>query len=411
MRVSRALFMISFIFGAVFFLAGCAGKEEKELPQVSLSLWGSEQSVPLLEEAMRQFASEHEKEAVITYTISIEGENSCKATVLSDIDGAADIFCFADDQLDDLWKAGALLPVGGDADALLESVGGADSAAARAVVRDGKVYAIPLSAGNGYFLYYNKAFLSEEDIRTMDGLLAEAGRAGKQVTMDFGSGWYLYSFFRGAGLTLEQNEQGTANICNWNAVDTKYKGTDVCEAMLDIAENPAFVNLGDEGFVAEVEDGSVIAGVNGAWNAEKVAAAWGEDYAAAKLPTYTLAGDQVQMCSFIGYKLMGVNSRTKEPEWSMKAAEFLCSRDQQLKRFRQIGDFPADLEAAESELVQSAPAVAALAEQSEFGYAQKVSDHFWNASQMLGVVIAGGNPDGRDLQELLDETVEAITAE
>ena len=33
------------------------------------------------------------------------------------------------------------------------------------------MYAYPLTADNGYFLYYNKAYFSEEDVQSLDRIL------------------------------------------------------------------------------------------------------------------------------------------------------------------------------------------------------------------------------------------------
>lgn len=63
-----------------------------------------------------------------------------------------------------------------------------------------------------------------------------------------------------------------------------------------------------------------------------------------------------------------------------------------------------------SDAVQSSPAIAALFEQSEFAYTQSVADTFWNPSYIFGVTIAGGNPDDKPLQYLLDTMVREITA-
>ena len=66
------------------------------------------------------------------------------------------------------------------------------------------------------------------------------------------------------------------------------------------------LNTVEEGFLEGVQDGSVIAGVSGVWNAVAMEEAWGADYGASKLPTYTCAERQIQMASFSGYKLIGV---------------------------------------------------------------------------------------------------------
>ena len=59
-----------------------------------------------------------------------------------------------------------------------------------------------MTSDNGYFLYYDKSVFTEEDLATLDGILAAANAAGKQVHMDVSNGWYLASFFLGNGCTL-----------------------------------------------------------------------------------------------------------------------------------------------------------------------------------------------------------------
>ena len=57
------------------------------------------------------------------------------------------------------------------------------------------------------------------------------------------------------------------------------------------------------------------------WNAVTVEEAWGSGFGAAKLPSYTCGGTQVQMASFSGYKLIGVNAYSKQREWAARLAE------------------------------------------------------------------------------------------
>ncbi|MBR1736972.1 MAG: extracellular solute-binding protein, partial [Firmicutes bacterium] len=210
---------------------------------------------------------------------------------------------------------------------------------------------------------------------------------------------------------VDMNDDGVTNSCNWNATDTKYKGVDVAQAMLRIAQSEAFISGGDDYLLKGLKDGSVIAAINGTWNSVAVEEAFGENYAAAKLPEYTINGDKVQMCSFAGYKLLGVNAYTKHPEWAMKLARYLTDSENQLIRFRTSGETPANAEVAASEEVQKSPAVAALAQQSKYGYLQRVADGFWTPTSVFGTIIISGNPDGTDLQELLDDMNNGITAE
>ena len=84
-----------------------------------------------------------------------------------------------------------------------------------------------MTADNGYFMYYNKDYFTEEDVKSLDKMLSVAQAAGKKVAMEFNSGWYLYTFFGNTGLEFGINDDGVTNYCNWNATDGAIKGVDV----------------------------------------------------------------------------------------------------------------------------------------------------------------------------------------
>lgn len=387
-------------------LSGCGKKKEK----VRLSVWGSKDDQSMLKEMAQAFKEEYADEAEFDIIISEENEVTCKETVLTNPKGAADVYIFADDQFDTLCKNGTLHEVTEDTDTIIKENGGKDSAAVLAASKDGKLYAYPMTASNGYFLYYNTKYLSEEDVRSFDKMLEIARKNKKKIAMDFTAGWYLYSFFKGAGLNVEINEDGETNNCDWNTTEGKYKGIDVAEAMCKIAASPGFLNCGDEDFVAGAKDGSIIAGINGAWNASKIKKAYGKKYAATKLPEYTIAGDSVQMHSFMGYKLAGVNAYSKNDKWAQKFAQWITNEQNQMKRFRKNGECPSNVKASSSAEVVKSPAIAALAAQSEYAHIQRVSDSFWMPVYVYGTTITAGNLDKKDLQGLLDQMVKDITA-
>ena len=79
----------------------------------------------------------------------------------------ADIFTFYNDQFEDYYAANVLKEIDENAEEVLKESGGKDSAAADVCTVDGKLYAYPLTTGNGYFLYYNKKFLSEMMYRAL----------------------------------------------------------------------------------------------------------------------------------------------------------------------------------------------------------------------------------------------------
>lgn len=271
---------------------------------------------------------------------------------------------------------------------------------------DGKLYAYPMTADNGYFLYYDKGVYSDTDVESLDQMVSVAKENNKKIGMMVSNAWYLYSFFKGAGLDVTLKDDGS-NDCTWNAAG----GTDVAQAIIDLANTGVFVDVKEDADIATgVKDGTYAAVVSGVWNADAISEALGDNYGATKLPTFTCGGEQKQMASFAGFKMIGVNPHSKFVGWSMLLAEYLTNAENQVARFQARGLGPANTEAANSEEVQSSPAIAALAKQAGFAVPQRVGGNYWDPAATLGKTLISGNKDGEDLQTLLDNAVEGITA-
>ena len=373
---------------------------------VELTVWAEEANWDVLNKMIESFKQEHAGEAEFEITLVQESDAETKNVLLADIYNGADIFPFADDQLNSLVAAGALAPVP-NSDEIKEA--NLEDAVAAASIND-TLYAYPMTADNGYFMYYNKAYFTEEDVKTLDGMLAVAEAAGKKITMDWSSGWYLYSFFGNTGMEFGINEDGVTNYCNWNTTEGSIKGMDIANSLLNIAASPGFSSMTDTDFLAGVQDGSFIAGVSGVWNEVEIRKAWGDNYGAVKMPTYTCAGQQVQMSSFKGYKMMGVNYYSKNKDWALKLADWFTNEENQTLRFAERSQGPSNKNAATSDAVNQVPAIQAVIAQSEFGVLQRVGNSYWDAMTSFGTTMAAGNPKGADLQELLDAMVAGVTA-
>ncbi|MDE6405943.1 MAG: extracellular solute-binding protein, partial [Lachnospiraceae bacterium] len=241
-------------------------------------------------------------------------------------------------------------------------------------------------------------------------ILEAAAENEKLFTMDWSSAWYVYSFFGNTGLQVGLNDDGITNYCTWNQADGEIRGIDVAQAMLDIAASPGFASCTDEAFLEGVREGTVIAGVSGVWNAVAVKEAWGENAGAAKLPTYSCNDRQVQMASFSGCKLIGVNAYSEHPEWAARLAEWITNEENQRLRFEMRGQGPSNIAVANSEEIMQSPAIAALIEQSAFSQLQRVGGKFWDPVTKFAGNMAEGNPSGQDLQEQLDEMAEGVSA-
>ncbi len=388
---------------------------------ITLTLWGAEEDQALLAELVEGFKETYADYATFDIQIGVESESDAKDDVLLDIEAAADVFAFADDQLAALVNAGALQSID-DMDAALQTYAGKSVADIEAANGSGSVtastandtlYAFPMGGGNNYFLYYDSSVLTEEDVASWDSLLAAAEAAGKQVDMTLASGWYNASFFLGAGFTTALNDDGTTSI-DWNGTSSLgYTGVDVVKGILSITGSSAFMAIADGDISNQIASGSLCAAVSGTWDAEAAQAAFGDGYAATKLPTFTVAGDQVQQGCFSGFKLIGVNAYSENVGWATLLAEYLTNEESQTARFEARQLAPTNTNAAADEAVSANVAIAASAEQDVYGVVQSVGDKFWDPTATFGEIMAQNQLSADDddaIQAALDELVSGVTA-
>ena len=392
-----------------------------EKQDVSLRMWGAEEDQTMLQGMIDSFKEHYADAANITVELGVKSEADTKDTVLTDIEAAADVYAFASDQLRELVNAGALQSID-EMDAALEGYAGksvADVKSANApgsvdaATLDGTLYAFPMSADNGYFLYYDSTVITPEDAQTWDTLLAAAEKAGKQVGMTLASGWYNASFFYGAGFTTGVNDDGTTTI-DWNGTSADgITGVQVVQGMLGITSSKAFLPIADGDISNQIASGKLCAVVSGTWDAGAAQTAFGDGYAATKLPTFTCGDKQVQQGSVAGFKLVGVNKHASNAGWATLLAEWITNEDNQAIRFaeREIG--PSNTNVAGSDDVAANTAIAALAEQSAYGVVQEVGGKFWDPSKTFGELVAQGQlkaDDEAGIQSALDDLVAGVSA-
>lgn len=371
---------------------------------IQLTVWAAEEDQDLTNELINKF-KEANPDQTFEITVGVESESTAKDTILVDPEAAADVFAFASDQIIDLVNAKVLQPVQ-DVDTI-SSENGANAVVASTV--NDTLYAYPMSADNGYFLFYDSSIMSEEEAGSWDSILAACDKAGKKAGMVMASGWYNAGFFFGAGFTCKMNEDGSTTL-DWNGTSADgIKGVDVVQGMLDISTNPAFLPITDGDTANQIATGTLGAIISGTWDATAVQEAFGDGYAATILPKFNCGGKEVQMGSVAGYKMIGVNANSKQVGWAMELAKYLTNEESQITRFAQRAIGPSNLKAAESPEVQENIAIIAVTNQNNaYGIVQLAGGNYWEPTKSLGEIIAQGNPDNTDLQELLDNTVEAV---
>lgn len=363
---------------------------------VNLTLWCSEteEYQTVMRKLCDDFAAKY-PDVDINVTLGAVSEADMKDRVLEDVEAAADVFIFPDDQMESLVKAGALNEVAAQ---YTYDMNEADSeATVEAGKYDGKQYGYPFTASNGYFLYYDSSKLSADDVASWEALTAKASELGQEVGCEMANGWYLYGWFAGAGCNLSENDD-QSNTCDWNSAD----GLAAAQAMAKIASIDSFKSYGNDDLLAQLNDGKVVAYVSGTWNVNAFQEAYGDGYAATKLPTFEVNGEAKQMHSYSGYKFAGVNAYSKNVGWAMLLSEYITNVESQEAVYDATGEGPSNKEALKK---ASSPALDALAAQAEFAQLQRVGGAYWDPAAALGQNILDGNVT----QQVLDDAVAGIT--
>ncbi len=373
--------------------------------EVTLKVWAPQEDQvddsSWLNVMLKEFEAKYPQYKV-TWDKGVCGEGDAGNTIKADPAAAADVFLFANDQLGTLIEAGALAQLGGP---YLEQVKNdvSDTYINTVTHTDGGVYGFPV-APNTWFMYYNKDVFTEEDVKSLDAMLAKGVVAFPMTT-----GWYAGSFFMGNGGTLfgEQGVDAAAGIQFGGA-----NGEAAAKYMVELSKNANFRNdkdgLGNSG----LKDGSVGAYFSGSWEYAGLYDALGDKLGAVQLPTANIGGTSVQMKSFAGSKAIGVNPNAKNAKAAMDLAAFLASAESQLKRFELRGITPAATSLAETDAVKAS--IVALAENNTMANTSVAQpsipamSNYWSPMETFGNAIINGEVTVDNIAEKVAAFVESL---
>ena len=393
--------------------------------KVTLTVWGSQEDQEMLKEMCAAYAAANpDKE--YKFLFGVQGEGDAADKVLNDVTSGPDVFSFASDQINKLIAGGALARVGGDFEKYVKENNSATSVDAATVTLNGEdqLYAYPMTEDNTLFLYYDKSVISADNVKTLGDLLDAAQAAGRKVHFKLNDdGWYLSSFFFAYpelkyDVTYNENMTETGVSLNYNNA----QGLAVMKALVQYVNHPALVIQTDDskliaGFTPDAEGNvEAAAGVSGTWNAQSIQGLLGENMGVAKLPTVEIGGEERQLTTYMGCKLIGVNGYSQNKGEAHKLAQWLTNEQNQMKRFETRGFGPSNKVVAASAAVQNNPVIAAVMEQAKFSRAQKsVPGNYWTPMGALitpfierkeaGTLLAYTDAE---LQELLDALVAQI---
>lgn len=392
--------------------SACKGTDDGA---IKLTVWVSEADRAFATAVADEFKAKN-PDKNYNIVIDIQGENDVATRVLNDVENAADVYSCSNDQLSKLINGDALTRIAGDRLTRIAASNfeGAMEAAKVTVKGEEGVYGMPYT-DNTFFLYYNKSVLTETDVKSFDGILSKCS-ANKQFAYPMADGWYSTAFYFGKDLgykvTYDDNLAETAIECDFDNAT----GAAVTAAMWNYVKDNRFkADANDSKITAGFNDGSIVAAVSGIWNKTTIESYLGDNFAAAKLPTYTLNKgtaneEQVQLKAFAGYKLMGVNNYSKNKTDALDFAEFYTNKESQIKHFEARGFVPTDKEARANEKVQKDVCAKAITEQLNYSKTQKgVPSTLWIPMEGLGSAMITGKQSGNfNIAAQLKACVDAI---
>ena len=348
---------------------------------ISLLVWAPSAAVELTKKMCDDFIALY-PDKTISIDVKPQEEGDAATQVLNDPEVAADVFSFACDQLTKLNKAKVLSPLSD----YLTAVNGRDSeASVKAATLDGEVLAYPETGENGYYLAYDKSVISDDDVKTFEGLLEACRKCGRKFNMDAGNGFYSCMFVFTGGLEITGIEDGVQQFNDYDeekVVDALEAFSKLFNDYKDIFQSDNVDKTGS-GFAQNPR--SVAAGIDGSWNAATLKATLGDDYGAVKLPTINIKGTDTQIISMNGYKLLGVNDYSKFPEAAHVLANYLADEACQQKRAEELSWSPSNKAVAATDVVASNLGTVACLDQANYSLPQvNIADTFWAPMGTLG---------------------------
>lgn len=337
---------------------------------------------------------------------------SAAAIFLQDVDAGADIFTIAHDNLAKLTSgSSAIMPVTDQE--LLAQIEADNPDSYKSVIKS-KVqgqeftFAVPYIS-QALVLYYNKAVVSEEQVKTWEGI-AEAAKSvstpGNTVRAStlLGTDGYNFSWSLLArkvsdnSTTLKLYENASFDGCYAQGDDTiaVTKWTQDFFASENGATFPSGSGWGVELTPKEgAKAGVAVSVVGGAWNYNAARAALGDDLGIAKLPTFTIteesaygtvtAGTEFQSGTFADCKAFVMKKTSKHAQYLQEVVKYLSSKEVQEGSYEECNNLPAYKNAAsEFEAMKADTLEATLArkqiEMSNYGIAQPFgADEFFNS--------------------------------
>ena len=375
--------------------------------EYNITVWVSEKAVDLTKQQIEAFNATNDLGIVFKAAVEPVSEAEAATNMITDVEAGGDLFCFAQDQFARLVQAGALAKLGAKA---AETVIANNDAGTVAAATSGDVlYAYPLTSDNGYFMYYDKSVIPEEDVDSLEKLIADCEAANKYFAFEMqSSAWYLASFFFGTGCVSEWNTDDDGTFVSVRDTFNSPEGLIAVKGMKKLVDSPMHLSSSQ---ASEFASGAAVV-VTGTWAFEDISKMLGDNMGVADLPSFEVDGKEYHLGSFNGCKLMGVKPQVDAAKAAAlhRLAQYLTGEQCQMERFEALSWGPSNIVDQASEAVQANPGLAALIAQSAYSVPQgQIHGSWWDIAKVIGDDVKAAT-DEAGLQKALDNYYDKISS-
>ncbi|MBQ5977124.1 MAG: extracellular solute-binding protein [Oscillospiraceae bacterium] len=393
----------------VFALAACGGTAPKasEGGSYDIVVWVPELAVDLTKQQIADFNASNEYGINFNATVEPVSESVAANNMVTDVEAGGDIFFFAQDQFARLVQAGALNKLGAEAAAAVKAAN--DAGAVKAATSGEEMFAYPLTADNGYFMYYDKSVIPEEDVDSLEKLIADCEAAGKYFAFETNtSAWYIASWFFATGCVSEWITDNEGKFISIKDTFNSPEGLIAAKGMKKLVDSPMHLSASS---ASEFSSGAAVV-VSGIWDYETAKGILGDNLGATDLPSFEVDGKDYHLGSFNGCKLLGVKPQADAAKGAALhlLAQYLTGEKAEMERFNTLSWGPANLADQASEAVQANPGLVALALQAPYSVPQgNIEGSWWDIAKVIGDDVKAA-ADEAGLQAALDSYAAKIDA-
>ena len=418
-KIIAALLGAVMITGTTAALVGCGEEDEGKNAKYryNITVWVGEDTKPLTKNLIDKFNRTNGQSIWFYPKINEVTESKAAGDVIAKAEDAPEIFCFAQDQIARLVSKGLLAA---PAESIVTGLTKINTESAMNAATVGStVYAYPLTEDNGYFLYYDKRVIKDDQAQSVEGILKACAdySSMRYFSFDLKGGWYVSSFFYGAGAKSdwEVTDSGRfTKLPGENDTFNSDKGMIAAKGLQKVLKSDYYLDddTKETGKASDFNASNPAAAViSGIWDYSTAKNALKDNLGVAKLPTYEVDGTPYQLKSFLGCKLLGVSPQEGDGNKAAALsllAQYLTNEENQMARYKDFGWGPSTKSGQNDAAVKADVALTALKETATVPQGQYPADWWTKVKVLSGTIKDAAVGDLQALQKALDDYADGL---